>query len=155
MKLYTSDEVTIRHDELVRLRRENKVSLGIGVTTAEKISLSRDVSPTKTTAASAYKFWQCAAALGLLYSVYLSFTAHWWWFIVGIVCALIVSKAAMRANQTNLIDAAMIDPEFYERVARLGGWCFHMAEADAEPFFTDDFREGGVALAKFRAALQR
>jgi hypothetical protein len=93
------------------------------------------------------------ALLGLLYSIYLSFTSHWWWFLIGLIAAVVVNRANRSANQSNLLDAAMIDANFYERVAQLGGWLYRMNEEDAEPFFTDDYRLGQDALRRFQAGL--
>ncbi len=108
------------------------------------------MKPKKTPAAAAFKFWIIVALLGLLYSIYLSFTSHWWWFLIGLLGYTIIVRANSGANQTNLLDAAMIDGDFYERTAQLGGWTFRMDKADADPFFTEDYRLGQDALRRFQ-----
>lgn len=136
-KIYTSKDVHIPHSELVRLRQENRVSLGISELAADQIGVLSRLQPTKTTAAAAFRFWNIVLLAALVYSIYLSFTSAWWWFFVGIAVGLIIAKANSEANQRNLLDAAMVDPEFYEKVAALGGWYFKMSPEDAEPYLTD------------------
>jgi hypothetical protein len=140
--IYATDDVNIPHADLLRLRHEGKIALGISRPIAERISRAPDLKPSKTTAAAAFRFWNIVAFAGFLYSVYLTFTANWWWCIVGFIGAGIVARANAGANQSNLLDAAMVDQDFYERIARLHGWQFRMAEEDAEPYFTDNFRRG-------------
>jgi hypothetical protein len=153
MKVYSSDEVRISHGELVNLRSAGKVSLGIDDYVAQRIAADPSLKPAKTTAAAAFHFWNWVVILGLLYTVYLSFTAQWWWFIVGLVSAGIVRSANRHANQENMLDAAMIDRDFYERTAELRGWLYRMEPHDAEPFLTKDYRDGEAALVRFRSGL--
>jgi hypothetical protein len=153
MNEFTSDDVCIPHAEAVRLRREGKLLLGITKSAADQISSSRDLKPTKTTAAAAFKFWIIVALLGFAYSIYLSFTSHWWWFLVGLIAAMMIIRANSGANQSNLLDAAMLDADFYEKIARLGGWLYRMNKEDAEPYFTNDHRLGQDALRRLQAGL--
>ena len=154
MKDFSSDDVKIPHSDVVRLRREGKLLLGISKAAANRISSSPELKPKKTTASAAFKFWIIVALLGLLYSIYLSLTSNWWWFLVGVLAAKVIIQANSKANQTNLLDAAMIDAECYEKIARLDGWVYRMSEADAEPFFTDDYRVGQDALRRFQAGFR-
>ncbi len=152
-KEFTSEDLQIPHADLVRLRNESKLLLGISKSAADQISGSRELKPRKTTAAAAFKFWIMVALLGFIYSIYLSFASHWWWFFVGLVAAMVIIRANSGANQSNLLDAAMIDADFYEKIAQLGGWLYRMSEADAEPFFTEDYQLGQDALQRFQAGL--
>lgn len=92
-KIYTSKDVHIPHSELVRLRQENRVSLGISELAADQIGVLSRLQPTKTTAAAAFRFWNIVLLAALVYSIYLSFTSAWWWFFVGIAVGLIIAKA--------------------------------------------------------------
>jgi hypothetical protein len=153
MKDFTSDDVRITHADVVSLRQSGKLLLGITKSAADQISSSRELQPRKTTAAAAFKFWIIVALLGLLYSIYLSFTSHWWWFLVGLIASGVVVRANSGANQSNLLDAAMVDPDFYKMIAQRGGWLYRMNEEDAEPYFTEDYRLGQDALRRFQAGL--
>jgi hypothetical protein len=150
---FMSGDVRLPHSDVVRLRKEGKLQLGISKSAAEQISSSPNLKPTKTTAAAAFKFWVVVALLGFAYSIYLSFTSNWWWFLVGLLALTAITRANSSANQSNLLDAAMVDPEFYEKIAERGGWIYRMSEADAEPFYTEDYRLGQDALRRFRAGL--
>jgi hypothetical protein len=152
-KDFTADEVHISHSDVVRLRNEGKLRLGISRSAADQISSSRDLQPRKTTAGAAFKFWIVVALLAFLYSIYLSFTSHWWWFLVGLVVLTVIVRSNSTANQANLLDAAMVDERFYDKVAELAGWLYRMNEEDAEPFFTEDCRLGQDALQRFQAGL--
>jgi hypothetical protein len=155
VKEFASEDVRIPHEDFVRLRTDGKLLLGISRSNADQISSYNALKPRKSAAAAAFKFWIITALLGLLYSIYLSFTAHWWWFLVGLVASTIVIRSNSSANQANLLDAAMIDADFYERMAQAGVWIYKMSEEDAQPYFTDDFRIGQEIVNQHIAALTR
>jgi hypothetical protein len=75
--------------------------------------------------------------------------------LVGLVASTIVIRSNSSANQANLLDAAMIDADFYERMAQAGVWIYKMSEEDAQPYFTDDFRIGQEIVNQHIAALTR
>lgn len=103
-------------------------SLTIGVTS--------QLQPSRTAAGVAFKFWNLVAMALIITSIYLSFTSAWWWFLLGIAAVLVLVTANGTANQRNLLNAAMVDREFYEKVADLGGWHFKMRPEDARPYLT-------------------
>ncbi|MHC2282906.1 hypothetical protein ACVME8_009549 [Bradyrhizobium diazoefficiens] len=55
-------------------------------------------------------------------------------FIVGIVGAIVISKANQGANAENVLDAAMIDRDFYERVRKINGWQYEIDEVEAQRY---------------------
>ena len=85
MKDFSSDDVKIPHSDVVRLRREGKLLLGISKAAANRISSSPELKPKKTTASAAFKFWIIVALLGLLYSIYLE---GYQYFHMGYAAAL-------------------------------------------------------------------
>ncbi|WP_162244589.1 hypothetical protein [Afipia sp. Root123D2] len=125
--------ISLSHDQMVNLRKSGHLNLGIDNSLAAQISAERLGSKT-TTASEAHKFWRLAALGVAAYGIYLSFTSHWWWFIVGIIGALIISKANQKGNAGNVLDAAMIDPDFYERVRKINGWQYQIDEANAAQY---------------------
>ncbi|MET4173852.1 hypothetical protein ABIB99_004952 [Bradyrhizobium sp. LA6.1] len=61
-------------------------------------------------------------------------TSQWWWFIVGIIGPIVISKANQGANAGNVLDAAMIDRDFYERVRKINGWQYQIDEVEAQRY---------------------
>lgn len=144
-KTFTTDEVRIPHSDLVMLRSEGKVDLGVSRTAADTLSTS-NLRPKKHPAAAAYRFWQIVAIGLFIYSVYLSFTWAWWSFIVGFAIMALIINANREANQENVLEAAMFDEDFYERASGAGVWMYQMDEADAEAYLTEDMKSGREAL---------
>lgn len=125
--------LSLPHDQMVRLRKAGKLNLGIDNKLAAQISASRAASK-KTTAAAAQTFWGLVAFGTLACGIYLSVTSNWWWFIVGIIAAIVITKANQQGNAENVLDAAMVDPDFYERVRKINGWQYQIDEANAAPY---------------------
>lgn len=121
------------HDQMVSLRKSGHLNLGIDNNLATQISAARAGS-NKTTASAAHTFWHLVALGVAIYGIYLSFTSHWWWFIVGFVGAIVISKANQKGNAENVLDAAMIDRDFYERVRNINGWQYQIDEAEAQKY---------------------
>jgi hypothetical protein len=115
---------------MVALRKAGKLNLGIEPTVASQISLS-PLKPKTTTAALAYHFWNLIGFLAFIVGVYWSFTRDWWWFIPGLGVMIIVWKSNQTSNAENLIDAAMIDPSFYDRIRNIGGWLYQIEPDEA------------------------
>ncbi len=127
MREFTSEEVSIRHAEMLELRRAGKLNLGMDIDIAAKILDTPGLGPTTTTANAAGHFWNWIALGALVYSVYLSFTWHWWAFIPGLIVTRVIRGANKILNSQNYLDAAMVDENFYERIRSVGGWLYEMA----------------------------
>jgi hypothetical protein len=132
-KTFSSSDVDIPHADMVRLRKAGQLNLGISDSLSIQISTST-IKPTKTTASAAFAFWGWVAIGLFLFSIYWSFVSSWWWFIVGFAAMIIVWKANKKGNSENLLDAAMIDEEFYDRVRNLGGWMYQVEEDEVAKF---------------------
>jgi hypothetical protein len=132
-KNYKCEELSIDHDQLVKLRNAGALNLGIVDSVAMKISSTSGFGP-KTTSSAAFHFWNWIGIGAFAYTVYLSFTDHWWWFIVGIVAVVVIGRANQKGNSENVLDGAYVDAEFYERVRAARGWIYQLEEAEAEAY---------------------
>jgi hypothetical protein len=130
MKSFGCREINLPHADMMALRSAGVLNLGIEHEAAFQIS-AKKIGPTKTTATSAFHFWNFIAMAAFGASVYMSFTGHWWWFVVGFVAMFMIWNANKKGNATNLLDAAMVDPAFYERVRQIGGWRYQIEERQA------------------------
>ena len=126
--------VHLPHSDVISLRAKGLLNLGIENDLAEKISVNKALGPTRTTATAAFHFWNWIA-IGIFFgSVYWSFTRDWWWFIIGFMGMRMLWKANTKGNADNLLDAAMVDPEFYNRVLALDGWMYQVPEENLAEF---------------------
>jgi len=121
---------------MLQLRNAGLLNLGINNDLAIQIASTRGVAPRKTTASAAFHFWSWVAIGVFVLSIYLSFTKAWWWFILGFIGMSLIWKANKKGNSENLLDAAMIEGEFYERVRTFGGWLYQIEDGEAEKFKT-------------------
>lgn len=134
MKSFGCREVNLPYADMIALRKAGALNLGIEHEAAFQISAQK-LGPTKTTASSAFHFWNFIAMAAFGVSIYMSFASHWWWFLVGFIAALVIWNANKKGNATNLLDAAMVDPAFYERVRVIGGWRYQMNEREAAKYW--------------------
>lgn len=112
------------------------LNLGIDNAIAQNISARKNAGPTKTTAVPAFHFWNWVAIAIFAGSVYWSFAQAWWWFIIGFVAMRVLWRANIAGNAENLLEAAMVDKEFYDKVLSIHGWQYqvseeHLSELDA------------------------
>lgn len=122
---FSCAQVDIQHAYLVALRKAGHLNLGMDHLVAAQIA-NEGLGPTKGTANLAFYFWNIVAFGVLGFTIYISFTSHWWWFIVGLVALSVIWKANKRGNAENLLDAAFYDEDFYERVRQMGGWIYQI-----------------------------
>ncbi|MCJ9729476.1 hypothetical protein MOV75_04545 [Bradyrhizobium sp. PRIMUS42] len=125
--------INLTHDQMVSLRNSGHLNLGIDNNLAAQISAARKGSK-MTSASTAHTLWRVVALGFAIGGIYLSATSHWWWFIVGIVVAIVISKANQSGNAENVLDAAMIDRDFYERVRKINGWQYQIDEVEAQRY---------------------
>ena len=132
IKNYSCQEVALTHARMVELRASGHLQLGILDELAVKIANTKGLGPTKTTANLAFYFWGWIALGGFIFTVYLSFTSDWWWFIVGLFGMALIWNANKKGHSQNYLEAAMVDSEFYERVRQLNGWIYQIEEKVVE-----------------------
>lgn len=122
--LHNSDGCHLSFETMKDLVNENIIQLGINSRTAEKISTTPHLKPTKTSASAAFTFWNWVFLGIFSYTIYLSFTYAWWCFILGMFFVTFSSKINKKSHMENLIDAAMIDEDFYFNVLIENGWIY-------------------------------
>lgn len=123
-----SKECHISHEHMITLSQQGILQLGINNANAVDISSNKNLKPKKTTASAAFLLWSWIGFGILGYSIYLSVTDAWWYFIPGVVIWQIIWKANKKGNAQNLIDAALIDKDFYTKISNLNGWIYQCTE---------------------------
>ena len=126
---FDCDEVSIPYDKMIKLCDANLLNLGIDNAHAQMIASNPSLKPKKNATAAAFHLWNWVVFGVLGYSIYLSFTTAWWAFIPGIVVAGGVWSANKKANTENVLDAALRDEEFYEKIRSTGGWIYRIDES--------------------------
>lgn len=126
-------QVSIPHKDMVVLRNAGRLRLGIDNNLASRITSSGRASK-KTTASAAYHFWTYIGLGIFIYTIYLSVTKEWWWFFIGFLTMGAIANSNLKANSSNLMDAAIIDEDFYEQVRQFGGWVYMIEEEDAAKY---------------------
>jgi hypothetical protein len=53
---------------------------------------------------------------------------------VGFIALQAIWRGNKKGGSENLLDAAMIDSEFYERVRSFDGWLYQIEESEAEKY---------------------
>ena len=74
-KRYDFDDVNISFEDLVKLRDENNLNLGIINEVATTLANTPGMGPKKTSANIAFHFWNWVGFIGLGYTIYLSFVS--------------------------------------------------------------------------------
>lgn len=156
-RLSNKQGLKIPHEKLVELRLKGVVQLGILNEVAAVISSNRSLQPTKTTAAAAFKFWNLVALVVLVGSIYMSFTQRWWWFLIGFFVSGLIANSNKKGNAENLLDAAMVDKNFYDKVMALDGWLYEVDLSDpaAEGVWPQSVDDDGEIVASFGEVLER
>lgn len=123
---------SLSHENLKELRARNLINLGIVNDIASLVSSNKSLSPKKTTASAAYKFWNFIAVAVLLLGIFKGITDSLWFLLLGVIASGVISKSNKKGNAENLLDAAMIDKEFYEKILALKGWMYQVDEEDID-----------------------
>jgi len=133
MKLYFSKDIEISFDQLLKLKEDNKISLTIDNVLAIDILTKRALRPGNTYLYTFVVFSFCAIG-ALIYSIYLSFTNSWWWFIPGFFISFSIWEGNRKSVAKNLIEEALRDESFYDRIKKIQGWAYRMEENDAKKY---------------------
>ncbi len=157
-RLSNKQGLKIPHEKLIELRAKGVLQLGIRNELATVISSNKGLQPTKTTAAAAFKFWNFVALVVFVGSIYMSFTKSWWWFLIGVFVSGLIANSNKKGNAENLLDAALVDKIFYDKIMALDGWLYEVDASDpaafqgAWPLSVDD---DGEMIASFGEVLER
>ncbi len=120
-----TDGFNLSFDEVVELYKQNKLQLGINETMAVMIANEGIVKGSVFAAFSLYNW--LAIAVGV-YGIYLSFTLHWWYFILGAFITNLIWRANKKGNAQNIVNAAMSNSKLYKRVSEINGWIYMIEE---------------------------
>ncbi len=133
MKIYNCNEVNISHKQLLKLRDNNQARLIIDNILAIDILTKNHLRPGNT---YLYTFLILSIfAIGVLgFSIYLSFSNSWWWFIPGILISFIIWNANRKSVSDNLVDEALRDESFYDKIKNIKGWMYQIDPNDAKKF---------------------
>ena len=131
---FSCRQIELSHEEMLRLRQAGILILGIYSKLAEQIS--QNYIPRQTMEATADRPWSWVIFLGLLSILYFSFTSYLWWFIFIVGCVALGTLLPPQSNSENVLDAAIIDKEFYDQIKSLNGWRYVMEEKEADKYRT-------------------
>jgi|TARA_Y100000031_G_scaffold63198_1_gene71120 hypothetical protein len=133
-KRYEGTEISIPHKDMVTLRNSGKLNLGMYDDIAVKIADNQKFAPTSKKSSIAMHFWSWIAVGQFIFSIYKSFTGTWWLFIPSFFLMFVIHRANKKGTSQNLLDEAMGDKNFYERVRKADGWSYEMDEKDAKKY---------------------
>ena len=133
MKLYFCKEIDISYEQFLTLKENNKVSLIIDNILAIDILTKRALRPGNTYLYT-FLIFSFIAIGALIYSIYLSFTNSWWWFIPGFFFSFSMWEGNRKSVAKNLIEEALRDGNFYDRIKKIRGWAYRMEENDAKKY---------------------
>ena len=133
MKIYSCNELNISHNQLLKLRDNNQARLIIDNILAIDILTKNHLRPGNT---YLYTFLILSIfAIGVLgFSIYLSFSNSWWWFIPGILISFIIWNANRKSVSDNLVDEALRDESFYNKIKKIKGWMYQIDPNDAKKY---------------------
>tara|TARA_B100000767_G_scaffold266846_1_gene284798 strand:- start:83 stop:490 length:408 start_codon:yes stop_codon:yes gene_type:complete len=133
MKLYFCKEIDISYEQFLMLKENNKVLLIIDNILAIDILTKRALRPGNTYLYT-FLIFSLIAIGTLIYSIYLSFSSSWWWFIPGVFFSFITWEGNRKSVANNLIDEALRDGNFYDKIKKIQGWIYRMDEHEAKKY---------------------
>ena len=134
IKKYNGLELSIPHKDMVNLRNSGKLNLGMNDNISVKIADNLDFAPKSKATSAAMHFWSWVAVGQFLYAIYESFTGIWWIFIPSFFLMIAIHRANKKGTSQNLLDEAMRDKDFYEKIRKINGWLYELDEKDAKKF---------------------
>jgi len=129
-------EISIPYSDMLRLREEGKLNLGIKDEVAALVQNNKGFSSQQKVSNAAFHFWNWVAIGVFLYSIYLSFTDKLWWFVGGFIMMSVIWKANKKANSENILADAMENELLYERIRSVDGWLYQVDAVEVGNFAT-------------------
>lgn len=120
MKSISSHDYYIPYEQMISLREKEQLNFGIDRLTGQHMTNNPNIlqladDPTLLKATwRAHNFWTYAMLGGFGFSVYLSFTSAWWFFIIGFVAMAVINPMLVRSNEENLLEVMIKDKSLYE-----------------------------------------
>lgn len=138
-KIYSSSEVSINYEDLVDLRLRGKLNLGMNKMLASKLISSGFglLNHNMRGVRASYYFFTWIPVIGFLWTIYLSFTSNWWWFIIGFFVMTFVQQVNLKSAAQNICDGACNDPNIYNEIRNLGVLSYQIDEDEAKRFTLD------------------
>lgn len=134
MKTYSSKDLKIPYSDITFLRKNKQLALGIDNNNAQRAILNKTFRPSNKSIFFVYRFWDLLSTILLIFTIYLSFSSNWWWFIVGIIAMSIIHKSNVKGNANNLAEEAFVDQDFYTKLLDLGAWIYKIDEEIAKKY---------------------
>lgn len=122
--VYSGSQLSLSYSEMIVLRQSGKLNLGIDELVALRLA-DLGIHP-KGSASAAFYFFKLLAVGAFALGMYWAFTSAWWWGLIGVVVMAIIWSGNKTGHAENLLDAAMRDAHFYERVRELNGWRYQI-----------------------------
>jgi len=120
MKSISSHDYYIPYEQMISLREKGQLNFGIDRLTGQHMTnnvnilqLADDPALLRATW-RAHNFWTWAMLGGFAFTVYLSFTSAWWFFIIGFVAMGVFNPMLVRSNEENLLEVMIKDKSLYE-----------------------------------------
>ncbi len=135
MKIIYSNEFDISYSEMRKYHEEGYLQLGMDSITAKEMTNNPNIlqfADNKSILKAswrAHNFWVYAELAGLGYTVYLSFTSAWWWFLIGIVAISFLQGILNKSNEQNLLDALLNDKGLYDAMNSAKRLSFNVDES--------------------------
>ena len=134
MKRFSGLEITIPYEDMLAMRKAGKLNLGMNENIATKVADDKRYAPKSIKTNLAMHFWSWVAVGQFIYAIYESITRIWWIFIPSFFLMFVIHRANKKGTSQNLLDEAMTDRDFYERVREADGWLYELNEDEAEQF---------------------
>lgn len=135
---FSCTEIKIPYEDAVRLRQEGVLNLSIDVSIAAHLGDLKGMMPGNKGVYYAFQFWKTLIFLLFLYTVYLSFTANWWWFILGVFGTGMLFNINKKSNAQNMVREGLLDEDFYYRVLSANGWIYLIEESESKKYLLKD-----------------
>ena len=134
MNRFSNNEISIPYDEMISLRKSGKLNLGMDDELATKLADDTRFAPKSIKTTMAMYLWSLVAVGQFVYSIYESFTGVWWIFIPSFLLMFAIHRANKKGTSQNLLDEALTDKDFYERVRKGKFWQYEISEEDANKY---------------------
>jgi len=133
---YRCDEVNLTHEQMIKLKKDGSLNL-IPVVTLQKQIISLAKKEFKNKYPSGHFTAQ------LIFAFILPFVTYYYsiskksglWFLIGIIASVVIVIYSVvgvlkkeKKNIKNIIDLAVKDANFFEKVKEMEGWIFQIEE---------------------------
>tara|TARA_Y100000389_G_scaffold7060_1_gene6789 strand:- start:98 stop:514 length:417 start_codon:yes stop_codon:yes gene_type:complete len=136
MREYIEGKLSIPYDDMIELKNEGRLELGLENHIATQLILDASkygISLEKSVIGAGH-FWSWVAVGLFIYSLYLSYASAWWWFILGFIMMSSIHKANRKSNSENILEQALRDKTMYEQIREADLWMYLTSEDIANKY---------------------